>query len=383
MNLLHYFDTVNFTQFTEDISYNWRYSLGATIEKHTLKLAEGNVKNIEMAIVGAPFETCDNDCVTTNSPNQIRKELYQLAGLGKINIVDFGNLKQASSHKGNYLALRDVVDYLNELGVVTIVLGGSQDFSYGVCQAYRNNKFFSFCTIDAFLDVKKGKETFNANNYLSRIFSSQPNIFQFSLLAYQSHYVAKEYFSKTKGIGTHIRLGQLRDDITLAEPVFRNSDFLSFDLGTLKHNEAPGIQKLPNGLHTEDACQLAKYAGLSSRLNVFGLFGIDTKIEGAEITLQLAAQVVWYFIQGFLQRNRSKPEDGDGFIVNKVEITQLNTPLIFYKNTETNQWWIEVQSIENKTIYVACSEKDFIDASNNEIPDFWLKYIQKIDELLK
>lgn len=383
MNLLHYFDAVNFTEFTQDITNNWRYSLGATIEKNTLKLRHGNLKNVEIAVVGVPFETCNNDCFVTNTPNLIRKELYQLAGLGKLNIIDFGNLKQASSHKGNYLALRDVIDYLNELGIVCIILGGSQDFSYGICQAFRNDKFFSFSTIDAFLDVKKGKETFNSGNYLSRIFNTQPNIFQFSLLAYQSHYVAQEYFAKTKGIGTHIRLGLLREDLSLAEPVFRNSDFLSFDLGTLKYNEAPGKQKLPNGLHSEDACQLAKYAGLSTRLKVFGLLGINANIEGVEITFRLAAQVAWYFIQGFLQQNRRNPEDGEGFIVNKVEIMELNTPLTFYKNIETNQWWIEVQSLENKKIYVACSEKDYVNAGNNEIPEFWLKYIQKIDELLK
>lgn len=383
MNLLHYFDAVNFSDFAEGISYNWKYSLGSIIEKHTLKLREGNVKNVEMAIVGVPFNTHENDCVLTDAPNKIRKELYQLAGLGKINVIDFGNLKQASSHKGNYLALRDVVDYLHELGIVTLVLGGSQDFSYGICQAFRNNQFFSFCNIDAFLDVKKGKETFSAENYLSRIFGSQTNVFQFSLLGYQTHYVPNEYFTKTKGIGTHVRLGQLRKDLTIAEPVFRNSDFLSFDLGKLKQSEAPGELHLPNGLHCEEACQLAKYAGLSNRLNIFGLFGINTTIGNCEVTIQLSAQVAWYFIQGYLQRNKQKPEDGEGFIVNKVEIRELNTPLVFHKNTETGQWWIEVQSIDNKTIYFACLEKDYIDACNNEIPEFWLKYIQKIDELLK
>lgn len=383
MNLLHYFDAINFTEFSGDISYNWKFSLGATIEKHTLKLHDGNVKNVEMAIVGVPFDTCNNECTISNVPNQIRKELYQLTSLGKINIIDFGNLKQAKSQKGNYLSLRDVIDYLNELGVTTLVLGGSQDFSYGVCQAYRNNKFFSFCAIDAYLDVKKGKETFNPYNYLSRVFTTQPNIFQFSLLGYQSHLVAREYFTKTRGVNHHIRLGLLRKDLSLADPVFRNSDFLTFDLGTLKHAEAPGRYKLPNGLHSEDACQLAKYAGLSNRLQVFGLFGIDAKVEGVEITIKLAAQVAWYFIQGFLQRNTLKPEDKNGFTVHKVEIAELNHPLSFYKNTETKQWWLEVNSIANKANYIACSEKDYLDASHNEIPEFWLKYIQKIDELLK
>ncbi len=383
MDLHHYFDAVDFVKFEKEISGAWKYSLGSTIEKQTLKLRDGNINNVEIALVGVPFHTHNNDCSITPVPHLIRKELYQLSGLGKLNIIDFGDLKQASSHKGNYLALRDVVDYMKELGAVTIVLGGSQDFTYGIAQAFRNHNFFSFCAIDAFLDIKKGKETFNPNNYLSRIFNNQPELFHFSLLGYQSHYVADEYLAKTKGMNSHIRLGLLREDLILAEPVFRNSDFLSFDFAAMKHSDAPGDKLLPNGIRSEEACQLARYAGLSNRLNVFGLFGVNENVQGASISLQLAAQVIWYFIDGFLKRNPLNPGSEDGFIVYKVEISDLNSPLIFHKNTATNQWWIEVQAINSEVIYVACSEKDYLNASNNEIPQFWLKYIQKIDEILK
>lgn len=383
MNLHHYFDAVNFAEYAKESAFNWRFSLGATIEKQTLKLREGKLKNVEIAIVGVPFETEGSDCRNSDVPNLIRKELYKLAGQGKVNIIDFGDLKQASSPKGNYLALRDVVDYLNEVGVVSLILGGSQDFSYGICQAYQNSKFFSFCTIDAFLDIKKGKETFSSKNYLSRIFASLPNIFQFSLLGYQSHYVAKEYLAKTKGLSSHLRLGLLREDLLSAEPVFRNSDFLSFDFEAMKHSDAPGVRMMPNGIRSEEACQLARYAGLSNRLNVFALFGVNKNVENASISIQLAAQVAWYFIDGFLKRSHLKPENKDGFSVFKVEITDLNMPLTFYQNDETKQWWIEIQSISNEIVYVACSESDYVNASRDEIPQFWLKYIQKIDGILK
>lgn len=382
MNLIHYFDAVDFSGFAQEVSHGWKYSLGAAIEKQTLKFHEGNSKNIEMAIVGVPFTTQENECILNDAPNLIRKELYGLAGVGKLNIIDFGNLKPASSQKGNYLALRDVVDYLNELGVVTLIIGGSQDFSYGVCQAFRNNDYFSFCTLDAFLDVKKGVEPFGPSNYLSRIFRNQAQIFQFAVIGYQSHYVANEYFTKTKGIGAHIRLGSLREDLGVAEPVFRNSDFLSVDMGALKHSEAPGVYKLPNGLHSDEVCQLARYAGLSCRMNTFGVFNINENIDNAGITIALSAQVLWYFIQGFLKRSRIKPGEGDGFVVNKVEIAELDSPLVFYRNCETKQWWIELKPA-NRTMYVACSEKDYHEACNNEIPDIWLKYIQKTDLLLK
>ena len=184
MELNHYFDPTDFESLKKRNTSGWKYSLGATIEKNTLKLREGKAKNVEVALVGLPFESVEGECVENNAVDDIRKELYALAGLGKFTIVDFGNLKMASSFKGAYLALRDIVDYLYELDIVSIVLGGSQDFSYGICQAFRNNRFFSFCSVDAVLDVKKVKESTNSNNYLSRIFGQQ-EIFQFSLLPIQ------------------------------------------------------------------------------------------------------------------------------------------------------------------------------------------------------
>jgi hypothetical protein len=42
-----------------------------------------------------------------------------------------------------------------------------------------------------------------------------------------------------------------------------------------------------------------------------------------------------------------------------------------------------VQAINNETRYFACSEKDYEVASGNEIPELWLKYVQKTDEIAK
>ena len=383
MELNHYFDAVDFSAYAKESPVAWRFSLGATIQKNTTKLNSTNLSNVEVALVGVPFETRNNESVITNVPDQIRKELYRLANRKKLNIVDFGNLKKAQSTKGNFLALRDITDYLNELNIKTIILGGSQDFSYGICQAFSTNKLFSFCTIDAQLDIKKGREVSTPENYLSKVFSKIPNLFQFSLLGYQTHYVPDEYFPKLKGIGQHIRLGMLRQKLTLAEPVFRNSDFLSIDFSTLKYSDSYGYRKLPNGLQNEEICQLAKYAGLSARLQVFGLFGIVNETFNAEITFKLAAQVIYYYLEGFQDQSKMHPSNNEGFNEYKVEITEVDGPVIFYKNDETGQWWIEVKSLDNQIVYLACNEQDYEDAIHNEIPIFWLDYIQKIDEILK
>lgn len=381
MEINHYFDPVNFEKFESKDPSGWKYSLGSVIKKHTLKLREGKAKNVEVALIGLPFESVEGACVTTGVSDEIREQVYALASLGRFTIVDFGNLKEASSYKGAYLALRDIVDYLSELDIVSVVIGGSQDFSYGICQAFRNNPFFSFCSIDAFLDVKKVKESTNASNYLSRIFSQQ-SVFQFSLLGYQSHYVANELFSKTKGINNHIRLGRLRQDIAAADSVFRNSDFLSFDFSAIKFSETNSEKHIPNGLYAEEACQLAKFAGRSNRLKCFGLFNVDSG-EASDLSTKLAAQLIWYFLEGIIQRDHKKPENGDGFSVNKVEIAELSSPLVFLKNEETLQWWIQIPLLNKKMMFFACSEKDYLDATNNEIPGFWLKCIQKTDEILK
>ncbi|MCK3686347.1 arginase family protein [Maribellus sp. YY47] len=383
MDLKPYFDAVDFSVYPENSRLNWKQTLGAAIEKNTLALNESNLAKVEVALIGIPFETVENSCVVNKIPDYVRNELYQLANPGKLNVIDLGNLKESQSHKGNFLALRDIVDYLSELKITCLLLGGSQDLSYGVCQAFRNDKLFSFSVVDAFLDVRKGVEGFQTDNYLSRIFSKQPDIFSFNLLGYQRHYVPEQLFSKVKGVGNHIGLGQLHGDLSLAEPVFRNSDFVSFDFGTLKFSETLGKKKLPNGLHAEDICQLARYAGLSRRLKALGIFEIQDEGNPNGINVQLAAQAGWYFLEGVIQQSHAKPEDQEGFIIHKVEVWQVETPLVFFENRENGQWWMQLQSIDNSFLYFACSEQDFIDASLNEIPEIWLKYVQKIDEILK
>jgi len=382
MDLNHYFDPVDFSMFTESSRLKWNLTLGAAIEKNTLALNEKNRDNVEIAVVGIPFESLENEMVPSDAADLVREELYQLTVPGKINIIDLGNLKPAQSQKGNFMALRDVVDYLSELKIITLVIGGSEDFSYGVSQAFRNDKFFSFSAIDACLDIKKTIETYQPDNYLSRIFSSQPDVFQFNLLGYQRHYVPEEAFSKLKGVGCHLSLGKLREDLSFAEPIFRNTDFVSIDFGSLKHSESHGKKMLPNGLGGEEICQLARYAGMSNRLKVLGLFEISVN-ENSNMNATLAAQTAWYFIEGITLRNHLSPAKQEGFTIHKVEVWQVETPLVFYQNNETGQWWMQLLAADHSLHYLACSEQDYLDATYNEIPEIWLKYVQKIDELLK
>jgi formiminoglutamase len=385
MEVRYYFDSVDFSTFYNSGQLNWKYSIGSVIEKNSVALSKENIQKLTIAIVGVPFDSRKENTYSPEAPDKIRAELYQLAKFdSKINIADFGNLKPASSIKGNYQALRDIVDYFNELKIVTIIIGGSQDLSVGICEAFKGDVYFSYSSIDAFLDVKTAKESFNFSNYLTRIFTNQPQIFQFNLIGFQSHYMASEHLNNTKGVSDHIRLGNLRSNISLAEPVLRNTDFLSFDINSVKYSDAPGCMRIiPNGLRSEEACQLTKYAGLSNRLKVFGLFDVVTENDPNNLTVKLAAQMIWYFLEGFINRDNEEPDTGENKIMYRVEVNNIDKPIVFLKNTATNRWWMQIETTGKRKLCFACSERDYEQASNNEIPELWLKYIQKIDEPLK
>jgi arginase family enzyme len=383
MDVRHYFEPVDFTRFSGNENYPWKNSLGQLIEKATEKLTSPNLRQMEVAIFGVPFDNGSNNVGSAKSPDKIREELYRLVPTNrKINIVDFGNLRETNNMRGVYLAIRDVVEYLNELRVVIVIIGGSQDLTQGICEAFKNQPFFTLSCVDAFLDIKKEKNF--ATSYLSKIFQTHPGIFQFSLLGYQSHYVGAGHLSKIKGLGIHLRLGLLRDNFSDSEPILRNTDVLSFDIGALKYSDAPGSSTInPNGLRSEEACQLAKYAGISNKLKVFGLFNVNPDNDMHDTTIKLSAQIIWYFLEGITSRTNEKPGESGDFLTYKVEIKDVDQPLVFFFSKETMRWWMEIESVNGEKATIACSEREYQQAANNEIPGLWLKYVQKTDELSK
>ena len=384
MDIRFYFEPVDFSKYQNQGPLNWKHTLGAIIEKNTVSLNPVNTRNLQIAIIGAPFNSSAKTSEISNIPDKIRTELYQLANTGaKMNIADFGNLKPAVSLKGNYQAIRDIIDYFNELKIITIVLGGSQDLTLGICEAFQNEKFFSLTVVDSVLDIKKGREATGAGNFLSSVFNSNPGIFQFNLVGYQSHLVPLAAFAKTQGINQHIRLGNIRDNVNNSEPVFRNSDVVSFDMSVLKLSEAPGtVYGTVNGLRSEEVCQLSKFAGLSNRVKSFGLFGIDPQKDQRTDTLQLAAQIAWYFIEGFQNRDAG-PDKTEELLSYQVHMKGVEYPVVFLKNPVTGQWWMEFETYDNKKLHFACTNDDYLKATDNEIPEIWMKFIQKIDEIVK
>ena len=375
MNLSDYFFPVDFSAFQKSDNLPEKHTLGYVVQKQRAAFSDASLKKMDVALIGVPFDDGEYCCKKQSAPDIVRNQLYQLSAFSnKICVADLGNLKPARSKKGMNLALRDIVEYLLGFGVLSVAIGGSQDLTIGICEAFRGEPLFWLTAIDSVFDIKKGVEKSSPTNFLTPIFRNFTNLFQFSLLGYQNHLVSDSFLEKTEGLGEHLRLGKFRDNPSQAELILRNSHVVSFDLGAVKSAEAPStVQKNPNGLRSEEACQLARYAGLSNSIKAFGLFGGQfTKTE--LLSPKLASEIIWYFLQGVSQRTGALKK-----IVYRAEIEGLDNPVVFKKDEASGQWWFEIRSITGKIMEIACSEEDYRLAASNEIPERWLSYVQKLD----
>lgn len=379
MDISHYFEPIDYHAWHEGSIKN---GTEKALDQNTIvNQFPSDFSQTDVALFGVPFDNGNLRGDSAKSPDAIRKCLGKLAAPpGVEKFIDLGNLKPGKNRKANLLALRDVIEYLAEQNVVTIILGGSQELTVGICEAFKEERFFSLAVADAVLDVKKGVEKFDSSNFLSRIFKNN-QLFQFSLLGYQTHLFENRLFDKIAGVGHHFRLGKLREELKEVEPVLRNTDVFSFDFGALKCIDAPANkQKNPNGLRSEEICQIAKYAGLSNKLKVFGLFEMIPHNDEFDLTSKLAAEIVWYFLEGVENRRSDEYLTGENKKIFQVEVDQLDNPIVFYHDYNQDKWWYEIRSAQGERAFLACSEKEYLQASANEIPDLWLSFVQKIDQ---
>jgi hypothetical protein len=175
----------------------------------------------------------------------------------------------------------------------------------------------------------------------------------------------------------------VRQAIHLTEPLFRDSDVAIFDISAIRQSDAPGtISPSPNGFYGEEICLLSRYAGISDKLRVFGLFDVNPEFDLRDQTTGLAAQILWFFLEGFSQKQYETPvlnlSNSGRFIKYHVRVTNLEDDLIFVKSNLTDRWWIELIAEKDQAFYVACSHEDYLKANRNEVPDRWVQAIERL-----
>jgi formiminoglutamase len=120
-------------------------------------------------------------------------------------------------------------------------------------------------------------------------------------------------------------------------------------------------------------CMLTRYAGMSEALTSFGIYGFDERHDVHNMTAKQIAQMIWYFVDGYLVRkSEAQLTDRDEFVMFNVVFSDMDT--LFLKSKRTNRWWMKLP----EGSFVPCSLKDYQLASEGDIPERWLREQERL-----
>jgi len=330
-----------------------------------------DVSEVDIVIAGINEFRGDGFIAEDNSADAIRKQLYQLYYWHKdIAIADIGNIKCGASLADSYAASKTVIKELVQLNKTVIIIGGSHDNTLAQYFAYKDlNKIIEATVIDATIDLQN-ESTARSRNFLMEMLTGEPNMIRhYNHIGFQSYFVHPQMLETMDKLRFDCyRVGIVKEQIEEMEPVIRNSNMLSFDVAAIKNSDAPSASISPNGLSGEEACTLIRFAGLSRQISSLGIYGYDPKYDIKNLTALQIAQMIWYFIDGKSKGNReAELSERQNFNEYHTAFAEIDTT--FIQSKKTGRWWME---LPDKKL-IACSYNDYLFASNNEIPERWLR----------
>lgn len=315
--------------------------------------------------------------------SHFRKEFYSLfPGNWHIEIADLGNIVQGDTISDTYYALEKITATLIKRKIIPIVIGGSQDLTYALYRAYDNlEQMVNLVAIDSRFDFGKEVQELTANSYLTKMIIEEPNnLFNYSNVGYQTYFNAQEEIDLIEKLFFDAyRLGEISSNSSIAEPVFRDADMVSLDLTSVKSCDSGNFATFaPNGFNGKEICSLSRYAGISDKVSIFGIFNHNNTANEA----LLIAEIVWYFIEGFHYRSNEYPFGSrENYIKYIVPID--DEELVFYKSDVSDRWWIEIPFVSNvnnklkRNTLLPCTYEDYLGACDQEIPERWWKTQRK------
>ena len=366
-------------------------SIGARVQIHTENSFPDLIKKgVALIFVPEYRRSISSSEQSLKRIDQVRESFYKLFDHFEddFEIYDLGTIHPGDSYQDTTAALTNSTEYLIKKNIVPIIIGGSQDLTFSIYEAYKNLELLiNLATLDQEFDLGDKDLELKENGWLSHILMDKAcYLFNYSNLAAQGHYIPSSQFKLFDELYFDVnRLGVISDDIKTVEPVLRNSDFLSLDLNTIRNADfSASTLDLVNGVSSYDACKIARYAGISDKLSCFGIFNLDTTKLNS-VSSDLLAQLIWYFVDGYSNRKGDFPK-GSKKNYKKFRVTneELDNELIFYKSHKSARWWMEVpypgakESKFQRHQLVPCNYLDYEFAMKGELPDLWWKTYQKL-----
>jgi arginase family enzyme len=259
-------------------------------------------------------------------------------------------------------------------GKTVIVLGGSHDLTLAQYYAFADEKRqVDAVGVDAVIDINIDSP-FRSDNYLMELLTADPNYMRhYNHIGFQSYFVHPRMLETMDKLRFDcFRVGTVKEHIDEMEPVIRNCQIFSFDISAVAHAFAPANIVTPNGLNGEEACTLMQYAGMSSNMQSVGIYGYRPEKDVEQLTAKQISQMLWYFMDGRSRGSREAViDERESF--NEFHTAFAEVETTFLQSKKTGRWWMQLPDKQ----FIACSYKDYLLASSNEIPERWLRFQER------
>jgi arginase family enzyme len=371
--LSDFLEPVNKHVISEDMGYKER-QIGKLIEAYEEHLPE--VDDADIVIVGCNEQRGGGSSAESTAANAIRKEFYNLYYWhSDIKLADIGNVRIGKNMSDTYAALKVVIHELMELDKLVVVLGGSHDLTLAQYQAFAEKKrAIDAAGIDAVIDINL-ESPLRSENFLMEMLTGEPNYTRhYNHIAFQSYFVHPRMLETMDKLRFDcFRVGNVKEHIEDMEPVLRNCHLVSFDVMAIANAYAPANSFSPNGLNGEEACTLMQFAGMSRHMRSIGIYGYQPEKDKENLTAKQISQMLWYLMDG---KSRGSKEalidERDSFNEYHTAFAEVDT--IFLQSKKTGRWWMQLPDKQ----FIACSYKDYLLASSNEIPERWLRAQERL-----
>jgi formiminoglutamase len=258
------------------------------------------------------------------APVAIRRWLYQLTpwdavtgtDLGRLGLLDVGNVSAGSDLEASQAALADVVAAVLAGGAIPIVLGGGHETAYGCYLGHvRASRPVALVNLDAHLDVRP---TFDGRGHSGSPFRQameHPTAplpgDRYVCLGAQPHAVSRQHADYARSRGAVVRwLPEVRGRLAAAFdrererfaaagcPVHVTLDADAVDAADVPGVSAPNVGGLPGA----EVLDWVRQVGASPAVAGFDLVEINPRLDPDDRSARWAALAVWGFLVGLATR---------------------------------------------------------------------------------
>jgi hypothetical protein len=251
--------------------------------------------------------------------------------------------------------LIDFVNFLSEMGVISIILADDKSLGLEILQYFRETKS----------NIKV--LTNNPENIVS-----EPCEY-IDFLAYQRHNLSISYLSLIEELSPgSASLGILKNTFSAMEPLLRNAELLYVAMDVVKKSDAPNSKtSQPTGVTAEEFCQLARFSSNSSEIKCLLIDTSElTQSEEARIENVLIAEMLWYVLEGLQHRVLESPAiHHDAFEQYIINTKEFDLDLTFAVSDKTGLWWVGFEDKARILRWFPCTFEDYQQCTKGNITE--------------